>query len=142
MQGLSSFGSFNPLTELPQPVAAAVKPSAKTMALPAVDDRVSSSASASTAFTGTAQAAAPAHASSSSVAAAQGGSTLTAGQIAQEELVSGYAMTVGKQQYAADVEESGGNYTVSVENLVGGTATGNTELAAENNLQLRIDELV
>lgn len=139
MQGLSSFGSFNPLTELPQPVAAAVKPSAKTTALPAVEDTVSSTASAGTASSSAMQAAAPAH---TSVAAAQGGSTLTTGQIAQEELVSGYAMTVGKQQYAADVEESNGNYTISVENLVGGTATGNTELAAENNLQLRIDELV
>jgi len=137
MQGLSSFGSFNPLTELPQPVAAAVKPSAKTTALPAVQDTVATSTASSN--TAPSAAAAPAH---SSVAAAQGGSTLTTGQIAQEELVSGYAMTVGKQQYAADVEESNGNYTISVENLVGGTATGNTELAAENNLQLRIDELV
>jgi hypothetical protein len=138
MQGLSSFGSFNPLPELPQTVAAAVKPPAKTTALPAVEDKVSSTASVSTGSAG----AAPAAASRTSVAAAQGGSTLTTGQIAQEELVSGYAMTVGKQQYAADVEESNGNYTISVENLVGGTATGNTELAAENNLQLRIDELV
>jgi len=103
MQGLSSFGSFNPLTELPQSVAA--NGSAKTTALPAVGSGAVS-------------------------------------MLAEEELVSGYAMTVGHQQYAAAVEQSGGNYTASVENVTGGTATGSSELAAENNLQLRIDELV
>jgi hypothetical protein len=131
MQGLSSFGSFNPLTELPQSVAA--NGSAKTTALPAVGSGAVSSSSAG---------AAPAALTRIGAAGAGGGAALTASLLAEEELVSGYAMTVGHQQYAAAVEQSGGNYTASVENVTGGTATGSSELAAENNLQLRIDELV
>lgn len=67
---------------------------------------------------------------------------MTASELAQQELVSGYPMTVGGQQYDANVEQSGGNYTAFVASVPGVTATSSSELAAEHNLQLRIDELV
>jgi predicted RNase H-like HicB family nuclease len=40
------------------------------------------------------------------------------------------------------VGESGGEYTASVASVLGATASGSTEQAAENNLDARIDELV
>jgi predicted RNase H-like HicB family nuclease len=49
---------------------------------------------------------------------------------------------VGGKQYTGSVEESDGEYTASVPNLAGATATGSSEQAAENNLAARIDELV
>jgi len=40
------------------------------------------------------------------------------------------------------VEEQGGSYVASVPNVSGATATGATLIEAENNLTVRIDELV
>jgi hypothetical protein len=59
-----------------------------------------------------------------------------------EQLISGYSTTVGGKQYSGSVEESDGEYTASVPNLAGATATRSIEQAAENNLHERIDELV
>jgi predicted RNase H-like HicB family nuclease len=58
------------------------------------------------------------------------------------EAATSYSTTVGGTQYSGSVQESGGEYTASVPNLQGATATGATEQAAENNLDARIDELV
>jgi predicted RNase H-like HicB family nuclease len=57
-------------------------------------------------------------------------------------LIGSYSTTVAGQQYAGTVEESNGVYTVSVPNVPGATATGNSEIAAENNLDNVIDEIV
>jgi hypothetical protein len=59
-----------------------------------------------------------------------------------EQLIGVYSTTVGGQQYAGTVEESDGVYTVSVPNLPGATASGTSEMSAENNLDTVIDELV
>jgi hypothetical protein len=59
-----------------------------------------------------------------------------------EELVSGYSTTVGKQTYSASLDLGGGEYTASIANLVGATATATTEQSAESDLGLRIDTLV
>jgi hypothetical protein len=53
-----------------------------------------------------------------------------------------YTTTVAGKQYSGSVVESGGEYTASVPNLQGATASGAIEQAAENNLDTRIDELV
>jgi predicted RNase H-like HicB family nuclease len=53
-----------------------------------------------------------------------------------------YSTTVGGKQYTGSVDESGGTYTASVSNLSGATASGSSLEAAENNLTLRIDEIV
>jgi hypothetical protein len=149
MHGLSSFGSFNhgavnPLPEQQQPEAAAGSSSAKTAALPAVGEIVSSMSS-----TGAFPAAASSVRSGLADGGATGGSShaggggaMTSSELAQQELVSGYPMTAGGQQYEAKVEQSGGNYRAFVAGVPGVTATSSSELAAEHNLQLRIDELV
>ena len=59
-----------------------------------------------------------------------------------ETLVGSYSTTVGGTQYAGSVEEQNGSYVASVPSLSGATATGATLIEAENNLTIRIDELV
>jgi predicted RNase H-like HicB family nuclease len=56
--------------------------------------------------------------------------------------VSSFSTTVAGTRYSGSVEQSGSEYTASVGNLTGATASGSSEAAAENNLTQRIDELV
>jgi len=106
-------------------------------ALPAVSK--SSSASSSTVSSPAVVAAA-----TKPSAAAQVSSSVAASSSALviEELVSGYSTTVGKDTYSASVDLGDGEYTASIPNLVGATATASTEQTAETNLALRIDTLV
>jgi predicted RNase H-like HicB family nuclease len=57
-------------------------------------------------------------------------------------MVTSYSTTVAGKQYAGSVEETGGEYTASVSNLSGAIASGSSIESAENNLDIRIDELV
>jgi predicted RNase H-like HicB family nuclease len=59
-----------------------------------------------------------------------------------ETLVGSYSATVGGTQYAGSVEEQNGSYVASVPSVSGATATGSSIIDAENNLTVRIDELV
>ena len=52
---------------------------------------------------------------------------------------AGQAWSAG---YGAIVEDANGTYTASIPSVNGATATGSSLQAAENNLDLRIDELV
>jgi hypothetical protein len=70
-------------------------------------------------------------------APASGGASST-----EETLAAAYSTTVGGKQYSGSVEESGGEYTASVSNLAGATASGSSIQSAENNLDMRIDILV
>ena len=71
-----------------------------------------------------------------------GGDAAAAAAAEVETLVGSYATTVNGTQYAGSVEEENGAYTASVPNVSGATATGATLMEAENNLTIRIDELV
>jgi hypothetical protein len=44
---------------------------------------------------------------------------MTSSELAQQELVSGYPMTVGGQQHEANMEQSRGDYTASVASVPG-----------------------
>jgi hypothetical protein len=46
--------------------------------------------------------------------------------------VSSYSTTIAGKQYSGSVEESGGQYTASVPNLAGATASGSSLAAAES----------
>jgi len=59
-----------------------------------------------------------------------------------ETLVGTYFTTVGGTQYAGSVEEQNGSSAASVPSVSGATATGASMIEAENNLTVRIDELV
>jgi len=72
-----------------------------------------------------------------------GGGGASASAAAEVETLAGtYTTTVGGTQYSGSVEEENGSYTASVPNVSGATATGATLMEAENNLTIRIDELV
>lgn len=61
---------------------------------------------------------------------------------AVETLAAVYTTTVGGQQYTGDIEQSGAEYTASVANLPGVSASGSSVIDAEINLSIRIDEIV
>ncbi len=59
-----------------------------------------------------------------------------------DSIVSGYSTTVAGTKYLASLAESGTEYTASVSSLLGATATESNEQVAENDLNVRIRELV
>jgi hypothetical protein len=61
---------------------------------------------------------------------------------AQETLAAVYFTTAAGKNYSANVEEAGAEYIASIPYPPGGSVSGPTVEAAENNLSLRIDELV
>ncbi len=84
---------------------------------------------------------APARSAQSHAAPTAGGGGGAAAATA-EMLVSSYSTTVNGTRYSGSVVQSGSEYTASVSSLPGATATGASITAAENNLSVRIDELV
>jgi hypothetical protein len=82
------------------------------------------------------------HSTASSSAKAAAAAVPAANPTTDEELVSGYSATVGDDTYSASVDLGGGQYTASIANLIGATATATTEQSAETELSLRIDTLV
>lgn len=83
----------------------------------------------------------PSNHATAAPAAAPAAASATAASILSS-IVSGYSTTVGGTQYLASLEQSGSEYTASVQNLLGATATDSTEVVAENDLNVRINELV
>jgi predicted RNase H-like HicB family nuclease len=57
-------------------------------------------------------------------------------------LAAAYSTTVAGKSYAGSVQESGGEYTASVPNLPGASASGSSIESAENSLTQIIDTLV
>jgi translation initiation factor IF-2 len=53
-----------------------------------------------------------------------------------------YSTTVGGKSYSGSVEQSGGQYVISIPNVPGASASASTAQAAENALTLKIDILV
>jgi hypothetical protein len=59
-----------------------------------------------------------------------------------ETLAAVYSTTVGGKQYTGDIDQSGGQYTASVPNLPGASASGSNIMDAEIALGARIDAIV
>lgn len=83
---------------------------------------------------------APAKAATSHAAPAPSPSASSAAAV--ETLAAVYSTTVGGKQYTGDIEQSGAEYTASVANLPGVSASGSSVIDAEINLSTRIDEIV
>jgi hypothetical protein len=77
----------------------------------------------------------------SSHGSSQSESTSTS-SAAEAELAAVYSTTVDGKTYSGSVEESGGEYTASVANLAGASASGSSIEAAEDNLGTVIDTLI
>jgi len=133
---LAGIASASSTPRLLNPVLAArsAKPSSSA-AQPAAAAASSASASANS------TPAAPARTSQAHGGGGGGGGGSSAAS-ETETLVSGYSTTVAGKQYSGSVEQSGSTYTASVSGLTGATASGSTLTAAENALNIRIDELV
>lgn len=131
---LASIASASSTPQLLNPILAvrSAKPSSSA-ARPAAAAPTSVSASANSA---------PAAPARTSQAHSGGGGGLSSAASETETLVSGYSTTVAGKQYSGSVEQSGSTYTASVSGLTGATASGSTLTAAENALNIRIDELV
>jgi predicted RNase H-like HicB family nuclease len=52
-----------------------------------------------------------------------------------------YTTTVAGKNYSASIQESNGEYVISVPNLPGATVTASTAQAAEDALNIKIDVL-
>lgn len=57
-------------------------------------------------------------------------------------MAASYTTTVSGKTYSGTVTETDGVYEVSIPNVSGATASGSSIQSAENNLTMRIDELV
>lgn len=84
-------------------------------------------------------AAAPAKASSAQAPAPPAAASLSSLQASLLSTV--YTTTVGGKSYSGSVEQSGGQYSVSIPNLPGASASGSSVQEAENNLNVKIDTL-
>jgi hypothetical protein len=66
----------------------------------------------------------------------------TASTVSELMSNTAFSTTVNGKNYSGSVSYSNGEYVASDPGLSGAEATGSSELAAENNLSTRIDELV
>jgi len=141
---ISSVSSAAPAMTVLNPVAAS-KPASGASSSAAVSTApAKASASAnSTSSSSSSSTAAPAKTSSGKGGGGGGGgAAVSTASSTAEEIAGSYSVTLGGKQYSGSVEESGGVYTASVGNLPGASASGSSAQAAEDNLTMRINELV
>jgi hypothetical protein len=84
---------------------------------------------------------APAPAARPSAHAGGAASQSSSASAAEQTLAAVYSATIGGRTYSFSVEESNGEYTASVANLPGASASGSSIEAAENDLGTVIDTL-
>jgi len=131
--------SSNSQILLPLNQVAASRPSASSSAS-ASSTAAAVPASTSSTSNPTSGTASPAK-SQSSHGGGGGGGAASSVASSIDELVSGYSETVDGKQYSGSIEKSGNTYTASIPGLAGASASGSTEVAAENGLSQRISVL-
>jgi hypothetical protein len=104
-------------------------------ALPALSQTAATTASA-------APASAPAPAKAATAQAAPAPAPSVSSALVSETLAAVYSTTVGGKQYTGDIDQSNGQYTASVPNLTGASASGSSIMDAEIALGARIDAIV
>jgi hypothetical protein len=146
---IGAIHSISPIATAPPPVtrsgpvsAASRSATAATVTAAAGSAPSTSSASAPTSSSTTTSAPRPTGSGGgTSHGSSQSQSTSTSGA-AEAALAAVYSTTVDGKTYSGSVEQSGGEYTASVANLPGATASGSSIEAAEDNLGTIIDALV
>ena len=114
--------------------------SSRSTAASSANTNVSTSAaSASAASTSTVPASTASSAKTSHSGTSSGGGSAA---VQETDQATSFSTTVAGKQYSGSVADSDGTYTASISNLSGATASGSSAQAAENNLNVRIDELV
>ena len=127
------------LTTLTPKNESAVRSSASESADSKSSALVASASTKSTTASATTAAKPAAHAGGGGAASTS--SAASSGSVA-DTLAAVYSTTVGGVQYNGSVEQSGNEYSVSIPNLPGATASGSSILSVENKLANRIDEIV
>jgi hypothetical protein len=132
--------AISSITPIGQATPSLAKPSAASRTTQA-----STSAAPKTATTAHAPAAqpssAPASAGKSSAHAGAAASQSSSASAAEQTLAAVYSTTVGGKSYSGSVEETNGEYTATIANLPGASASGSSIASAENNLGTVIDTL-
>jgi len=136
MQVIGSLSSASSMPVL-NPAVVMAKPSSAKVATASNVTTTSSTSATTTSATST-----PAPAKAAPARSGGGGGGGASVSSEEEELVTSYTTTVAGKSYSGSVEKSGSQYTASVGNLAGATASGSSAAAAENNLTVKIDELV
>jgi len=136
--GLTSYTSSAPVLN---PVHFARSSSAVSAVSATSATSSSSASSASTAAQATASTGSAAPAKSSKGGGASGGGAGGGGNVVAETMAATFSTSVGGKQYSGSVEKSGTEYSASVGNLAGASASGSSIQSAENNLTMKIDVL-
>jgi hypothetical protein len=123
-------------TRVLNPVLAARSTATSSLASATSSKESPSTASSSTFLSSTVSPAKTSHSGSSS--GGGGGSAA----VQEMDQATSYSTTVAGKQYSGSVDESDGEYTASISNLSGASATGSSIQAAENSLDTRINEIV
>jgi hypothetical protein len=126
---ISSIAPISSLTTSSRPVATLVSKStsATTSAAPVASTKPAI--------------AAPSTAPASRPAVHSGGGASSASAV-QETLAAVYSTTVSGKSYSGSVVESNGEYTATIANMPGASASGSSIESAENSLGLVLDTLV
>ena len=130
---IQSISSITP-TPVVQPTAAAANRSVTTASSPTTSPSAPASLSTTSRATGSGS-------GSTSHGSSQSQSTSNS-EAGEASLAAVYSTTVDGTTYSGSVEESGGEYTASVANLPGASASGSSIQTAEDNLGSIIDTLV
>jgi hypothetical protein len=123
-------------TRVLNPVLTARSTATSSLASATSSKESPSTASSSTFLSSTVSPAKTSHSGSSS--GGGGGSAA----VQEMDQATSYSTTVAGKQYSGSVDESDGEYTASISNLSGASATGSSIQAAENSLDTRINEIV
>src|ERR1700678_2547871 len=140
----------SPSSKTPKPAKPAAAPAAQAASAsspqaaqsssapppPAAQTTSTPPASASTSPTKSATGAPPIQSASAQAASAAAASAAAANLVSQT-----YTTTVAGKNYSASIQESNGEYVLSVPNLPGATAPAESAQAAENALNIKIDVL-
>jgi len=134
---ISGISSITPIS----PALFTLNAPSATKALPTIAPAASPTTQSAT-IPATAPATATAAAQKAPAQSAQSAGANAVAASSPELLAAFYSTTVVGKQYSGSVEQTGSQYTVSIPNLPGATASGSSILAAENNLTSKIDLMV
>jgi hypothetical protein len=127
----------NSSSTTPKPPKPAAAPAPQAASTPATPPPTGQSTSATPAPGGASSAKPATGAAPVQPAAPQAASAADASLVSQI-----YSTSVGGKSYSGSVEQSNGQYVISIPNLPGASASASTAQAAENALTLKIDILV
>jgi hypothetical protein len=124
------------------PISSSIAPAVKSKPASAVPQSTTTAAAKAPASASTSGSTTSAKTSGSGGGSSHGSGQQTSSSSSSEAVAATYSTTVNGKTYSGSVELTDGEYTVSVANLPGASASGSSVQSAENNLGAVIDALV